>query len=923
MKRSPFPVAVLFFVFCTLTFFLWQNRSQLLQNPLKVTRPLNYPTYAVPDNKGNLYIADTQYKRIVKSDTSGRVIFSMKGGSRSEGAFYEAMFLRCDDGGNLYILNTDLSIDTGYITSERIQKYSPEGRFIATLLDVDYKDVKGTDNSRVKGFRITGATLEYFIKVSDSECALVTISAEDGREISRKVISIAADDYNNVAFTASGVLLTGKDGGIYQPVDEGVGRLDLPEIINPWDITYIRDTLFVTDLVSLCVWKVLPGSRPESVIGKRGGGGDGLSLYEYICAGNDGNLYTVNSVNGKVTCVAQDGNVLFSFFEISAPASAVAFSVILWLALAADAALFIVIGVMLARMIYRAKKSLALKIILIVQPILVASMISISSIIFHSAESSGARSARMSAVLEAELAAAAINGDTLRIITAPSQRTSEEYQKMTGTITSILNENSDEWNENKYIYVYKMMNSMPFVVADITGYYGTMYPYPHASQKMIETIQSGKSAFDEYTDSSGTWSSGFAAIRDSSGAVAGVLEMTENAYTKGEQRSRYYLHLLVGVLAAAAVSIVLILIFTRRFISNPVMHLVETFKGLSEGEGDLTYRIPVTSHDELATLASHFNTFAEKIRLVVRDARTIADALAASSAEISAGSQRLAGNTQDQASSVEEASACVEQIHAESDLIAGHTERQVETLSQMKKQMEELTSSISRMREQMDNSRAMTAEIDRSGKNGMQSLTEMNSSMQKIRTSSHEMESIIKIIQDISEQINLLALNAAIESARAGDAGRGFAVVADEVSKLAEQTAGSVSEIDQLIRKNTNEIVRGNESLNKATSLIASIISGVQEINTIIIGLTSQMEEQVKLNRSANLRGEETRLIASEINERVEQQKKAMEEIHSIVSGINDLTQSSAAAAEEMASSTEEVSGMAEALNEKVRYFKV
>jgi methyl-accepting chemotaxis protein len=62
----------------------------------------------------------------------------------------------------------------------------------------------------------------------------------------------------------------------------------------------------------------------------------------------------------------------------------------------------------------------------------------------------------------------------------------------------------------------------------------------------------------------------------------------------------------------------------------------------------------------------------------------------------------------------------------------------------------------------------------------------------------NEIQRVIVLLKDISDQTALLALNAAIEAARAGDSGRGFAVVADEVRRLAERSKAAAADIAKL-----------------------------------------------------------------------------------------------------------------------------
>ncbi len=326
--------------------------------------------------------------------------------------------------------------------------------------------------------------------------------------------------------------------------------------------------------------------------------------------------------------------------------------------------------------------------------------------------------------------------------------------------------------------------------------------------------------------------------------------------------------------------------------------------------------------NEMNSLGAWYNMFMGRIQKVIVDSKNMITILTAASVELSKATQDSSDHATGQASAAEQIVGTIEELSAGFDSVWNGTSEQHMSLKVMIMRVREFSDLVRKMESEVRRIQGNTMDFTEQAQEGENNLKLMKDSMTMISRSSGEMIKIINIIDGISEQINLLSLNAAIEAARAGTAGRGFAVVAGEISKLAEQTAASVKEIDSLISVTDSEIKKGDSIATTTVNTLSTIIDGFDVINNMMINIYTHMEKEVVTISAVNEEMEAVSEKSSEIKLASEEQKMAAEEIVKAISMINEITQENVATAEEIAANAEHISEQTLLLGKNIEFFR-
>jgi len=332
-----------------------------------------------------------------------------------------------------------------------------------------------------------------------------------------------------------------------------------------------------------------------------------------------------------------------------------------------------------------------------------------------------------------------------------------------------------------------------------------------------------------------------------------------------------------------------------RYSLRPLRAIESTLAALAGGH--LASRAPLPrdhggrTGNEITLLGREVNAMAESLQTLVREIISQGQQLADSTARLGAATEDAyravttqQGESEQIAAGIHQLSASVHEVARNASQTAGKTEESVL---------------------QSDRGARAIHELDQAIRTLATTLEAAREDMHRVGNASQGIVGVLDAIVGIAEQTNLLALNAAIEAARAGEHGRGFAVVADEVRSLAAKTRELTSQISGMVTGLSESTDQARQQLSSAHAQIQTAVAQANTADTAIADILSAIRQVNDLTTQTAAAAEEQAAVTEEMSRRVNQ-------IHSL----GQQTETTAIALRE---ATEQAEHVAQGLNQSIR----
>lgn len=302
----------------------------------------------------------------------------------------------------------------------------------------------------------------------------------------------------------------------------------------------------------------------------------------------------------------------------------------------------------------------------------------------------------------------------------------------------------------------------------------------------------------------------------------------------------------------------------REKLQRQVIRLLDDVEGASRG--DLTVQAEVTA-DELGAVADAFNLTIQNLCGIVRQVKEAAKQVNKNSTDSEAFARN---NSSDALRMAEELAVTLNSVQLMTESIQRVAENAHEA--------EEVahTSSVTALKggEAVERTVGGILQI-------RETVSETARKVKRLAEASQEISKIVGVISQIASRTNLLALNASIQAARAGEAGRGFAIVADEVRQLADRSAKSLKEIEQIVlqiqsetgsvmtamEEGIQQVIDVTDKSEQSKRALEDIIEVSNRINTLVRSISGDTVRQQENSSAVAQVMQSIELIAQETSQ--------------------------------------------------------
>jgi len=373
---------------------------------------------------------------------------------------------------------------------------------------------------------------------------------------------------------------------------------------------------------------------------------------------------------------------------------------------------------------------------------------------------------------------------------------------------------------------------------------------------------------------------------------------------------------------ATMIAVFIALFFVIRRMVRPIIRITGQVHHIASGNLSVE-PLNIRSGDEVGKLAKDVNLMTANLSGLLQEVAQTTNHVAASSRQLSA--------------STEESLKASEQITRVVDAVSNGSASQLQSVQDSSHAMNRISDHAHRIAYRTDAVTSKANHAHTATADGNLAVQDVKGQMYAIRHSvtlvekavsslhkrSEEIDDIVRTITGIAGQTNILALNAGIEASRAGTYGQGFAVVAAEVKKLAELSAGSASQIAELIRDIRTEIDQSSRSVKEVTismdagmrkveltgGLFAEISSSVEEVTEQIQEVSSAVRQMIHLTDQVVQSTDSIVAVAEQTSTRMISVASASEEQMATI--------------QEISASADFLSHMADNLQERIQRFKL